>query len=317
MNFSSISKLAISLAIFGLCACAPPPSDCVSAENNEQSSDSTLVESSDSTPSENDADNSSSSVENVESSSSLSTMSSSSSPSEPSSSSKIDEPETGDQSSSSVAQGTGSFETWYGDKKQERIITGLDDGNDESGYWFSYDDYYNGGNSSIYWPKPAPGPYDEDDDQIIDQCGGVCGTAVLGNQASDPFVGIGFNLTGPDQTGADVSGWNGICLVYSIEGDWKMELSVENESTVTERNNLVFKLDASKHSVDIPWKSFRPEEGWGMGYPLDEYLKTVSAIKIRNTGEAGAKNRFNFTRIGQLGKCGDDFEIPEFQETNP
>ncbi|GEM_PF-4730352 len=313
MNFSSISKLAISLAIFGLCACNSP-SDSSSVENNEQSSDSILEESSDSTPSENDADNSSSSVENVESSSSLSTMSSSSSPSEPSSSSKIEESKTDDQSSSSVTPGTGSFETWYGDKKQERIITGLDDGNDESGYWFSYDDYYNGGNSSIYWPKPAPGPYDEDDDQIIDQCGGVCGTAVLGNQASDPFVGIGFNLTGPDQTGADVSGWNGICLVYSIEGDWKMELSVENESTVTERNNLVFKLDASKHSVDIPWKSFRPEEGWGMGYPLDEYLKTVSAIKIKNTGEAGAKNRFNFTRIGQLGKCGDDFKIPEFRE---
>lgn len=316
MNISSISKLAISLAIFGLYACNSP-SDSSSVENNEQSSDSILEESSDSTPSENDADNSSSSVENVKSSSSLSTMSSSSSPSEPSSSSKIEESKTDDQSSSSVTPGTGSFETWYGDKKQERIITGLDDGNDESGYWFSYDDYYNGGNSSIYWPKPAPGPYDEDDDQIIDQCGGVCGTAVLGNQASDPFVGIGFNLTGPDQTGADVSGWNGICLVYSIEGDWKMELSVENESTVTERNNLVFKLDASKHSVDIPWKSFRPEEGWGMGYPLDEYLKTVSAIKIKNTGEAGAKSRFNFTRIGQLGKCGDDFEIPEFRETNP
>lgn len=316
MNFSSISKLAISLAIFSLYACNSP-SDSSSVENNEQSSDSILEESSDSTPSENDADNSSSSVENVESSSSLSTMSSSSSPSEPSSSSKIEESKTDDQSSSSVTPGTGSFETWYGDKKQERIITGLDDGNDESGYWFSYDDYYNGGNSSIYWPKPAPGPYDEDDDQIIDQCGGVCGTAVLGNQASDPFVGIGFNLTGPDQTGADVSGWNGICLVYSIEGDWKMELSVENESTVTERNNLVFKLDASKHFVDIPWKSFRPEEGWGMGYPLDEYLKTVSAIKIKNTGEAGAKSRFNFTRIGQLGKCGDDFEIPEFQKTNP
>ena len=313
MNISSISKLAISLAIFGLCACASP-SDSGSAENNEQSSDSTLVESSCSTPSENDADNSSSSVENVKSSSSLSTMSSSSSQSEPSSSSKIEESKTDDQSSSSVTPGTGSFETWYGDKKQERIITGLDDGNDESGYWFSYDDYYNGGNSSIYWPKPAPGPYDEDDYQIIDQCGGVCGTAVLGNQASDPFVGIGFNLTGPDQTGADVTDWNGICLVYSIEGDWKVELSVENESTVTERNNLVFKLDASKHSVDIPWKSFRPEEGWGMGYPLDEYLKTVSIIKIKNTGKAGAKNRFNFTRIGQLGKCGDDFKIPEFRE---
>lgn len=313
MNFSSISKLAISLAIFSLYACNSP-SDSSSVEKNEQSSDSILEESSDSTPSENDADNSSSSVKNVESSSSLSTMSSSSSPSEPSSSSKNDDSETNGQSSSSVTPGTGSFETWYGDKKQERVITGLDDGSDESGYWFSYDDYYNGGNSSIYWPKPAPGPYDEDDDQIIDQCGGVCGTAVLGNQASDPFVGIGFNLTGPDQTGADVTDWNGICLVYSIEGDWKVELSVENESTVTERNNLVFKLDASKHSVDIPWKSFRPEEGWGMGYPLDEYLKTVSIIKIKNTGKAGAKNRFNFTRIGQLGKCGDDFKIPEFRE---
>lgn len=196
--------------------------------------------------------------------------------------------------------------TWSGPNGDYRVDTGLDDGSDESGYWYTYADDANGGSSAITWPVPTGNGYDDNAlDPIIDNCGGLCGNVSLGAGYDYPFAGLGFNLTGPDQTGADVTSWGGVCITYSASVAPILEVAPEDEATVTEYNNYMSKLKvaASKTTVNLAWSDFKQESGWGVTVPQASYLGMVAAVKVKFSGKAGTSGDFNIMEVGENGKC--------------
>lgn len=196
--------------------------------------------------------------------------------------------------------------TWSGPNGDCRVDTGLDDGSDESGYWYTYADDANGGSSAITWPVPTGNEYDDNAlDPIIDNCGGLCGNVSLGAGYDYPFAGLGFNLTGPDQTGADVTSWGGVCITYSASVAPILEVAPENEATVTEYNNYMSKLKvaASKTTVNLAWSDFKQESGWGVTVPQASYLGMVAAVKVKFSGKAGTSGDFNIMEVGENGQC--------------
>lgn len=196
--------------------------------------------------------------------------------------------------------------TWSGPNGDYRVDTGLDDGSDESGYWYTYADDANGGSSAITWPVPTGNEYDDNAlDPIIDNCGGLCGNVSLGAGYDYPFAGLGFNLTGPDQTGADVTSWGGVCITYSASVAPILEIAPENEATVTEYNNYMSKLKvaASKTTVNLAWSDFKQESGWGVTVPQASYLGMVAAVKVKFSGKAGTSGDFNIMEVGENGQC--------------
>jgi len=196
--------------------------------------------------------------------------------------------------------------TWSGPNGDYRVETGLDDGSDESGYWYTYADDANGGSSAITWPVPTGNAYDNNAlDPIIDNCGGLCGNVSLGAGYDYPFAGLGFNLTGPDLTGADVTSWGGVCITYSASVAPILEIAPENEATVTKYNNYMSKLKvaASKTTVNIAWSDFKQESGWGVTVPQASYLGMVAAVKVKFSGKAGTSGDFNIREVGENGQC--------------
>lgn len=196
--------------------------------------------------------------------------------------------------------------TWSGANGDYRVDTGLDDGSDESGYWYTYSDDANSGTSAITWPVATGNEYDDNAlDPIIDNCGGLCGNVSLGAGYDYPFAGLGFNLTGPDQTGADVTSWGGVCITYSASVAPILEVAPENEATVTEYNNYMSKLKvaASKTTVNLAWSDFKQESGWGVTVPQASYLGMVAAVKVKFSGKAGTSGDFNIMEVGENGQC--------------
>lgn len=205
------------------------------------------------------------------------------------------------------------MDTWVGANGEYRVETGFDDGTDTYGYWYDYNDNKETaddgpGSSSITWPVDKGNLYsDEAMDPIIDECGGVCGTATLGGPYKYPFVGVGFNLSGGDQGGNDISFWGGICISYKSTGIAPaLELAPANEGDVTAYNNYKasLKIAATETVVDLPWSSFKQETGWGTKVDQATVLASAAAIKFKIAGTAGKSTDFNIAKIGELGKCG-------------
>jgi len=190
-----------------------------------------------------------------------------------------------------------------------RVITGLDDGNNHSGYWFSHDD--NGGqkngNSQLKWITATGNEYDANAlNPIIDLCGGVCGTYTLGNGYKYPYVGVGINLTGPDHIGADITSWGGICLVYRTTGTAPtLEIPPQDEDTYTEYNNYQVKLAVAETPtrVNLSWDMFKQEVGWGKTVAQAAYLTRVAQIKFIVSGTAGKTGAFGVYALGTLDEC--------------
>ena len=196
--------------------------------------------------------------------------------------------------------------TWSGANGDYRVDTGLDDGSDESGYWYTYADDANSGTSAISWPVPTGNQYDDNAlDPIIDHCGGLCGQVNLGAGYDYPFAGLGFNLTGPDQTGADVTAWGGLCITYTASIAPILEIAPEDEGTVTEYNNYMSKLKvaASASTLNLAWSDFKQESGWGVTVPQASYLGMVAAVKVKFSGKAGTSGDFNIIQVGENGAC--------------
>lgn len=203
--------------------------------------------------------------------------------------------------------------TWSGANGDYRVDTGLDDGSDESGYWYTYADDANSGTSAITWPVATGNEYDANAlDPIIDHCMGLCGTVTLGAGYDYPFAGLGFNLTGPDQTGADVTSWGGLCITYTAAVAPVLEIAPEDEATVTEYNNYMSKLKvaASASTLNLAWSDFKQESGWGVTVPQASYLAMVAAVKVKFSGKAGTSGDFNIIEIGENGACGGGSVTP-------
>ena len=187
---------------------------------------------------------------------------------------------------------------------QGKVETGFDD--ETAGYWYDFNDANYYGTSAIsYPPDVEANEYDNFFGPLIEAYQGIKGTVLIGAGYDYPYVGLGFNLVSGDQEGTDISRWEGICLVYSSNLNFAIELQVEDEATVTEYNNYKASVarSANMTTIDYPWSKFRQEVGWGKTVVIDSVLRKTAAIKLKYQGVAGSTGDFVFYSIGRLGTC--------------
>ncbi|MCQ2104769.1 MAG: T9SS type A sorting domain-containing protein [Fibrobacter sp.] len=205
------------------------------------------------------------------------------------------------------------LETWNGADGIYQIDTGLDAGTETAGYWFIYADDADGGASKITWPVEPGNEYSADAlDPIIDHCAGVCGSFALDKGTLDynPFVGIGFNVAGEDESGtpapADASAWGGICITYTVDAAASIEMGLGDavDGELGYDNPFVSAPKAASASTkDFAWTQFK-QAGWGKGKITGaEAAAKLVAIKFKIQAASGTSGQFNIMQIGENGKC--------------
>ena len=207
----------------------------------------------------------------------------------------------------------GEFETWYGDTPQ--VETGLGNDTQTYGYWFSYDDHDDGGNSKIVWPVELGNEYSATAmDPVVEHCGGICGTAALakGSLTYNPFVGIGFNVVGEGASGdpvpGDASSWGGLCITYTSSVALSLELGLGDFDATIGYANPSFSLAkaASAHANKaIPWSGFT-QPSWYKGATKisgEEAAKQLVSVKFKMQASQGNYD-FSICAIGPYdGTC--------------
>lgn len=230
----------------------------------------------------------------------------------------------------SATLAAGTFETWngakvYGDANSSpQIHTGLGNGLETEGYWYSYNDNNNSGLSKISWPVPIDPIYAEQSlEPVIYECKGFCGTAILdkGSYEHDPFVGVGFNVVGQisetDQNPAtgNASSWGGLCVTYTSDTDIALELGLGEavDSTINYANPAV-KLPASKtgNKVVASWSDFK-QPSWYDGsvkFDGETAAKQLAGVHFKIQAEPGEYN-FNICAVGPKdGTCPEKCGMP-------
>ncbi len=214
----------------------------------------------------------------------------------------------------SAVYAAGTFQPWDGEEGKSQVQTGLDNGTETSGYWFSYADNEDGGKSKVTWPVDTRTDTGESLDSVITHCKGVCGVAVLSKSTLkyNPFVGIGFNIVGEglesrDPEAGDATAWGGLCITYTSDAQADLELGLGTYDAEIEYANPVAKL--SKATVDpvtkaIPWDKFT-QPSWYTGSTKisgPEAAQRLVAVKFKIQALDG-EYKFNIKKIAPYTAC--------------
>ena len=193
-------------------------------------------------------------------------------------------------------------EMWYGpkavDKYDYHVATGLDNGTETSGYWFSFDD--DKANTYVKWPVMQL-EYENIVDRAIEVCEGICGTFIYKDEG---VLGIGFNVAGEALSGnngapdiADISAWGGLCVTYTSESDMDVVMSNDTTFTYIKKMALLPKVSLPKSAeaktVCSKWSDFVS----AVETPSDP--AHVASILFVAYGDAGSESEFNVIGIGK------------------
>ena len=194
-------------------------------------------------------------------------------------------------------------EMWYGpravDNYDYHVETGLDNGSETSGYWFSFgdeDDAY------VQWPVVQDGyEYGDETDLIMRSCNGICGTFKF---VKESVTGIGFNVAGVVLHGhnevpdfADASAWGGLCVTYASETDMDVVMSNDTTYSYAEKLALMPRVllpkSAEAKTVCAKWRDFvTPAE-------TPSNPTQFAAIMFVAYGSAGSESKFNIIGVGK------------------
>ena len=193
-------------------------------------------------------------------------------------------------------------EMWYGPKAVNKydyhVATGLDNGSETSGYWFSFDD--DEANTYVDWPVMQL-EYENIVDRAIEVCEGICGTFIYKGEG---VVGIGFNVAGEALSGnngapdiADISAWGGLCVTYTSETDMDVVMSNDTTFTYIKKMALLPKVSLPKSTeaktVCSKWSDFVS----AAETPSDP--AHVASILFAAYGDAGSASKFNVIGVGK------------------
>ena len=207
------------------------------------------------------------------------------------------------------------FVTWNGEDGIARVDTERDAGEDNSGYWYNYNDKADGGESVVDW-KVAPDEEYGGLEPVLEACvTGICGTYTLGKGTLDydPFIGIGFNVGGADAAGkaipVDASSVSGVCRTLSVTHAATLELGLgdANDAKIGYANPAYdMGKSATGKSVDVPWAKFA-QPSWAkadQSISIDEAVASLASIKVKVQAKTGSTGEFNIMQVGDYGKCG-------------
>lgn len=199
---------------------------------------------------------------------------------------------------------------WCGSLDGYRIDTGLDVGTETSGYWYVYADDADGGASTITWPVPLGNEYVDDAmDPVIDDCDGLCGTISLekGSLTYDPYVGVGFNVGGVDESGApaavDASKWGGVCVFYEVDTPMTIEIGLGDvgDAEIEYDNPFVTLAKAPAGSAKcFAWNQFKQAGGGSVKITGEAAAAKIANLKFKIQATSGSIGHFNIKGVSSV-----------------
>ena len=199
----------------------------------------------------------------------------------------------------------GSF-AWYGANGKAKVNTGLGNSTHTEGLWYVFDDSGDGGESKVVWDvETADG---KPDDNLVKQCGGISGTAVLdkGYIGYNPFVDICFDVAGLDVAGdpqpADASAWEGITIAYTCDVAPIIQLGLGDVDLALGYATPQVALSASPNEVTvkrIPWSAFKQPDWYKEPTKINGYeaAQQLCTVRFKVFAPKGSYH-FNIVAIG-------------------
>ena len=152
-------------------------------------------------------------------------------------------------------------------------------------------------------------------DPIIEECNGLCGTAVLdkGELTYNPYVGVGFNLAGEGVNGeadiVDASAMGGVCITYTSEAAPVLEMGLGESMDAKigyAQPTVALPKSTTGTTKFIPWSSFK-QPSWYKGsatFTGEEAAKHLANLRFKIQAVPG-EYRFNIQAIGPFngGAC--------------
>ena len=180
----------------------------------------------------------------------------------------------------------------------DRVMTGLDNGTETSGYWFSFGDDMSGV-GSVKLPQPLGIEYTTGD-EIYDYCMGVCGELEF---VKEGYLGIGFHVAGvvdPSEgdspvAKANISEWGGLCVTYASDADLEVVLAYAQESgfgNFSRMPKMTLPKSVKLKTVCADWNKF-------MTVFSEVSTTFMTSILFAVQGDANTKSRFNIRGLGK------------------
>lgn len=202
---------------------------------------------------------------------------------------------------------------WTQKTDSGRVNTEIDAGSNSSGYLYTFDDASEGGASLFTWKAPTNKDALNELAPAIEACdGALCGGFTLNKNAMtfNPYLGIGFDIAGKDSDGdiqpADVTDWEGICIVYSSDVAMTAILDVGKDLNAELEYDLPFvSLPKSTSGVmkEFTWSQFK-QAGWGSGHMTGTTAATIlHAIKFQWQAADKTQGTFRIHAIGKKDGC--------------
>jgi hypothetical protein len=179
------------------------------------------------------------------------------------------------------------------------VETGLDNGTETSGYWFSFGDEESG-NGKVVYPS-TPGIDYTTTDQVFDYCMGVCGELQF---AKEGYLGVGFHVAGivdpMDDNSlvakANISSWGGLCVTYASESDLEVVLTYAQTSGFGDFSRMpktTLPKSIELKTVCLDWKNYF------MSVYSEVSWTFMTSVLFVVHGDANAKSRFNIRGLGK------------------
>jgi hypothetical protein len=178
------------------------------------------------------------------------------------------------------------------------VETGLDNGTETSGYWFSFGDEESG-NGKVVYPS-TPGIDYTTTDQVFDYCMGVCGSLEFSKEG---YLGVGFHVAGlvdpMDDNSlvakANISSWGGLCVTYASESDLEVVLTYAQTSgfgNFSRMPKTTLPKSIELKTVCLDWEKF-------MSVYSEVSWTFMTSVLFVVHGDANAKSRFNIRGLGK------------------
>ena len=176
-----------------------------------------------------------------------------------------------------------------------RVNTQIDDGSDTYGLFFTYTDSA----SSFSWPAGDRGYGYEAASR--DKYGYIYTIATLGD--SHPYARIAFEVSGDEQQGNDLTEWGGICITYTANESFFVNIRFPDDNKATEYDYYKAQLPATEQLVtaNIKWSDFI-QEGFGIRIERDSVVTNISRIEI-SFEKPGTRISSKIHSISKYGTC--------------
>ncbi|HSQ41924.1 MAG TPA: hypothetical protein VLM37_06570 [Fibrobacteraceae bacterium] len=221
-----------------------------------------------------------------------------------SSSSKISSSSSAWSSSSSAIVALSSVTTNTQAIWQAENAVGQLSGNDYDGYWFTFTDAGDSGNSTILPANPfssngSDASYDWIGEYITDECGGasLCAVMTLGDAIGYPYADFGVNFLDP-QAGTDMSS-KYLCFSYTATQAWRLNLEFSTTNEIAMGYNLpgwAMKKATTQTTFVKAFSTATQQSGWGTIVTVSDYLNAVLSLIFQYSGsssDAGSVNNLN------------------------